>query len=449
MRTPTSSEEEALVAAALQQLQGRAMAAESVPTLGFTVTNESAAIAPYRQAALLVVDRPGRLVLRSASGLSQVGSESPYAVWLERWAQTLRAEPGVYRISIGDVEAQWQDGWSEWLPDCLLVCPLHAPDGRHVGTALFAREDTWSDKELEWMAALHVTYGYCLWALQARRGMLAKAWQSARARARWPWVVALLLAALCVPVRQSVLAPAEVAPLTARAVSSPQEGVIGRIAVQPNQPVKTGDLLFALDTSSLNSKREVALQALAIAKADLLVAQQRAFDDARSRAELATASGRVREKEAELEAVSVQAGRVEVRATQDGVAVFSDANDWIGRSVQVGERVMLLADPNTPAISIWVPVSDAIAMNKGTPVRLFLHTQPLKPVNAALDESSYQAAVGPDGVAAFRLRALIEPGQPLPHLGLRGTARISGDWTPLGLYLFRRPLAALRIRTGL
>jgi hypothetical protein len=35
------------------------------------------------------------------------------------------------------------------------------------------------------------------------------------------------------------------------------------------------------------------------------------------------------------------------------------------------------------------------------------------------------------------------------RIGLRGTARVSGEWTCLGYYLLRRPIAAVREWTGL
>jgi hypothetical protein len=79
------------------------------------------------------------------------------------------------------------------------------------------------------------------------------------------------------------------------------------------------------------------------------VAQQKAFDDTRSKAEMAAAQGRVKEKEAELAAITELLGRIEVRAERDGIAVFGDPNDWLGRPVQTGERVMQLADPAMPA----------------------------------------------------------------------------------------------------
>ena len=150
---------------------------------------------------------------------------------------------------------------------------------------------------------------------------------------------------LFIPVRMSVLAPAEVIALNAMAVAAPQDGVVGSFAVAPNARVKAGDLLFSLDDSALLNRQQVALKSLEIARADAHVAQQRAFDDAKSKADVAVALGRVREKEAELAAVDTQAQRVEVRAERDGVAIFADTNDWLGRPVQTGERVMQLAQP--------------------------------------------------------------------------------------------------------
>jgi hypothetical protein len=78
-----------------------------------------------------------------------------------------------------------------------------------------------------------------------------------------------------------------------------------------------------------------------------------------------------------------------------------------------------------------------------------LHTEPLSPRAARLVEASYQASISPDGVAAYRLRAKFNEGVELPRIGLRGTARISGDWVTLGYFLFRRPLSTVREWTGL
>ena len=45
----------------LLHLEGRARAATRLTTLGFTLTNESLALFPYRQAALFLCDRPSNI----------------------------------------------------------------------------------------------------------------------------------------------------------------------------------------------------------------------------------------------------------------------------------------------------------------------------------------------------------------------------------------------------
>ena len=110
---------------------------------------------------------------------------------------------------------------------------------------------------------------------------------------------------------------------------------------------------------------------------------------------------------------------------------------------------MQLADPRDAAVLVWLPVADALNLEPGAPIRLFLHTSPLNPLSATLLQTSYQAVMSPEGVSAYRLRGQFEEGTERARIGLRGTARVSGDWATLGYYLFRRPIAAVREWTGL
>ena len=93
----------------------------------------------------------------------------------------------------------------------------------------------------------------------------------AKKRNRW-MLAGLLVLSLFVPVRLSVLAPAEVVALNAIAVAAPQDGVVGSFAVAPNAKVKAGDLLFSLDDSSLLNRLAVARKALEIAQVGRIVA---------------------------------------------------------------------------------------------------------------------------------------------------------------------------------
>ncbi|MES2422803.1 MAG: HlyD family efflux transporter periplasmic adaptor subunit [Pseudomonadota bacterium] len=447
--TNTSAAAEPSVLAALVHLQGRALEANTPAVLGFSVVNEALALAPYRQAAFFTLSAVGGMVLTTASGLANVAEDSPYAVWLSRFARTFPETPGCHRLNFSEAAADYADGWEEWLPDHLLVAPLIGPDSKRQGIVMYAREEPWLDNEVALLDRMHQVYGYCLWAMQRTRFGFDKAWRKAL-RGKWAkrWLIGALVA-LLIPVRLSALAPAEVVALNALAVAAPQDGVVSTFHVQPNARVKVGDLLFSLDNSALGNRREVAAKSLQVARSDALVAQQKAFDDVKSKAELAAAMGRVREKEAELASIEALRDRVDVKAEREGIAVFSDANEWIGRPVQTGERVMQLADPRDAGVLVWLPVTDALNLEAGASMRLFLHTQPLVPLAAELVETSYQAVQSPENVTAYKLRGKFEADEEKPRIGLRGTARVSGSWAILGYYLFRRPIAAFREWSGL
>ena len=439
--------------ATLLHLEQRALGAVTPADLGFIAVNETLSLVPFRQAAFFTGSPGNRLAFTTASGLVSVAEDSPFAVWLGRFAASLAtaSEPvaACQRLDISQAKPAFADGWQEWLPEYLVTAQLVSPALKQVGLLLYARDTPWADDELALLDRVHLTYGYCLDALGKSSGSLRGAAGNFWRRGKLKWMALAAALAMFIPVRLSALAPAEVIALNSIAVAAPQDGVISAFHVSANSPVRVGDKLFSLDDSALTSRREVARRAVAIAKADLLVAQQRAFDDAKSKGELAAAAGRVREKESELALVEGTLDRVVVKAERDGLAIYSDPNDWLGRPVQTGERVMQLADPKDAGVLIWLPVHDALNLEPGAPIRLFLSTTPLEPLAAKLVQTSYQASMSPDGVSAYRLRGVFDEDSGKARIGLRGTARVSGEWATLGYYLFRRPLSALREWTGL
>lgn len=437
--------------AALLHLETRARAARDLAELDFVVANETWQLSPYRQAAVFRRDALGRPALAAVSGLAVLEGDAPFTLWITRlaaYAVSAFGEPR--RFNAADVPAEFAEGWAEWLPPHALFMPLAGPDGEPLGAAIYARDEPWTESAVAQLARLHEAYGYSLWAL-TRGASLAARLRARLRRSSWWWKAALAAAllALLAPVRMSVLAPAEVIALEAQVVAAPMDGVVERFQVQPNQEVAKDQPLFTLDATTLASRREVAQKALEVARAEALTAAQKAFDSDESRAELAVRQGRVREREAELAYLDAQLARVEVRAPAAGVAVFGDPNDWIGKPVQTGERILLLADPADAGVLVWLPVADAINLEPGAEIRLFLHVAPLEPLAATLTQTSYQATPSPEGIAAYRIRGRFEGDAGIARIGLKGTAKVYGERRPLAYLLFRRPLATLREWTGL
>ncbi|MFK7964435.1 MAG: efflux RND transporter periplasmic adaptor subunit [Burkholderiaceae bacterium] len=428
--------------------------------LQFSLANEVYQLFPYTQSHVwrLKGNKPR---LAAVSGLAKLGEDSPLTTWLQRLGRWLTSQLAGQEalqpmfVQIADVPEDLQDGWREWLPEFLYVQPLvprqqdNATDSpAMLGFVTFALENAPSDRTQD--IANRVISAYAdAWA-GFSKGVARK-----RPVGRWlGWAIAAaLVAVLFLPVRLSVLAPAEVVGLDALAINAPMEGVIKSFAVSPNQSVKKGQLLYTLDDTTLRNRREIAIRQLEVARADALAAQQRSFSDEASRADLASLAGAVAEKEAELTLVEDMLARIEVRAPGEGVAVFTDINDWQGKPVSTGERVMLLANPEQAGLLIWLPVPDAINLEPGAQIKTYLQVAPLNPLPAQLFETSYQAVPSPLGVQSYRLRArfddLASSQQQLARIGLKGTAKIYGEQAALGYYLFRRPLAALRRMTGL
>ena len=129
--------------------------------------------------------------------------------------------------------------------------------------------------------------------------------------------------------------------------------------------------------------------------------------------------------------------------------MIDDPSSWEGKPVNLGEKIMSLADQKLVEVEAWLSVADAIDLSHGSSIRVYLNSDPLTPVNAVLRTYSYEAQPRPQGAYAHRIRGKIETTGPLPRLGLRGTARMEGKTVFLVYWLFRRPISALRQFVGL
>jgi multidrug resistance efflux pump len=192
----------------------------------------------------------------------------------------------------------------------------------------------------------------------------------------------------------------------------------------------------------------VAAQALATAEAEYRQALQQALNDGKSKAQLATLQGRIEERRAETDFLQGQAARARVTAPRDGVALFDDPSEWVGRPVATGERIMRIAAPEDVEVEAWAAIGDAIPLAAGAPVNLYLAAGPLDTVSAKVRYVAYEAVQRPDGGYAYRVRATLDApsGQ---RVGLKGTAKLSGGWVPMAYWIVRRPLAAIRQTLGL
>jgi len=428
----------------LLQLGRRAREAESPETLGFVIVNETLQLSPYRQSALWTETGLGRVA--AVSGLPQPDATAPYVQWLTALCRHLvKTQAAAGALTPQQLPEALQSEWDQWLPAQALWLPMRLDGGAMQGGGLLlARDEPWPAHELALLTELSHVYGHALAAFGARQGTHTRllGWlRTGKARRR------LLLGALLlclVPVRLSVLAPAEVSPVEPFAVRAPLDGVIDRFEVKPNQPVKAGTPLFSLDTTALRTRLELARKAYDTAQEEYRQTAQIAVTSDKNRADVAMRRGKLQEKAVELGYTTEQFERVQVKAGRDGIAVFADANDWVGKAVTLGERILLVADPARVELTAWLPAGDRIDVKPGDTLKLYPQGSPLASFDARVLNVAYRAEVTPEGFLAYRMKAAFEPGQPMPRIGQLGTARLQGDWSPLIYVVLRRPLGSVR-----
>ena len=447
--------------AKLLDLSQRARSAGSARELGFLLVNDTLELALYRQAALWLPNEG----LYALSGLVQVEANAPYALWLDQVCAHLALQPDALTSTLTavDLPPDLSVQWAEWWPNHAMWLALppesaHPNKGQACGlllvgdmpcpleTQALLRE--WVDT---WWHAFRALYRPQRWSWRAlsrgvRTGLTPKPGRSWWRQPRWQWS-ALALVVMVLPVRLTVLAPGELVPAHPVVIRAPLDGVVDVFHVQPNQRVKKDQPLFGFDEALIQSRLEVANQTLVTAEAEYRQTSQQSLTDVKFRPQLTVLTGKIDEKRTEVDFLKQQLSRARVLAPRDGVALFDDPTEWIGRPVAVGERIMRIAAPKDIEVEAWLPLADAIALPPGAPVDLYLNASPLSSVSATLRYMAHDAVQRADGSYAYRVRASLAA--PTDHrVGLKGTAKLHGPRVPLIYWVLRRPLASFRGALG-
>jgi len=433
-----------------QELLARLRDCRSEGEVFVVCANDAAVLAQAEQGIAWRRTAFGRARVAGVAGLSTVEPNNDFTLWVEAVARTLPMMGTVTEVPGEFADERLNAERLVHLIAHALHVPLRGPDGVSAGGIFIASSQPFEPSVASQFKAYAELAGVVAWGWRRKSPLQALADRAERnKRVAQGAAVAAAVAVLAYPVHMSALASAEVTPREPMPVTATQDGVIEKVLVRPNQDVRRGEALLQFDSAVVRNRLEVARSGVSVADAELRRSSGKAFSDEASRAELQTLRARVQEKSAETRYLQELSGRLRVNAPMDGVAVFADAEEWMGRPVQTGERVMVIADPSKVWVTLHLPPEEDIPLGENARVRVNLDISPLKTLNARVVESSYEAVVLPDGKAAFLLRALLEPGAAPPRIGLKGTATVYGDRVLLAYYLFRKPLRAARRLLGM
>ncbi len=432
----------------LLQIEHHVRRSETLAELNFVIVNELRSLVPYDQCVLLSGNDIESLYASAVSDHPTVDRTSPFIAWVERIAAEESKTPDTAKLHLLS-SSQWSSSdlsdLADFSPHQILWVPLLLPakPNQRVGVLWLARSQPWNESETGLLQHLAGTFAHAIHSFEKQsvlkqfsRGFVN------RKIARYSLLVLFLL--MFVPVRLSVIAPAEVTAKDPTVIASQLNAAVKKITVQPGQIVKTGDILVQFDETNLKSAFDVAEQELLRTKAELHTAQQSGFADPRQNAKVKELDAQVALKEAERDFARKRLEQSVLYATHDGIVILKDPKEWEGKPVVIGERIMTLANPEKAELKIMLPVHDAISLPKNADITLFPDANPTLSVKAHLRYTSYEAELTPENIMAYKLIAnFVTDDAPL-QIGMRGSSKIYGNKVSLFYYLFRRPMTAVR-----
>lgn len=438
-------------AAALLAVESRVRAAKDEVELVHLVANELRRLVAGRQAIVVHAKVPGRLRVAAVSSVVVTDGDTPFVRWVEDMVARIVAEAGADEAAAiaFDLPA-FADGDAAETRNYpfphLVWQPMTLPTGELFAGVLIARERPWSEQDRKVIGREAAAFANAWQALHGAKALTPK--RPFDRRKKIMLAIAAFVAAV-LPVPMTTLAPVEIIARRPQRVTAPIDAVIKEILIDPNRPVKAGQPILRFEETTLRNRHQLAQQEMLLARTRFDRASQAAFQEEKARHELAQAEAEFALKQAERDYAADLLARAVVMADRDGVLVYADKDRWIGRPVRTGERIMQIVDPADTAARIEVPVADAIVLEHGARVRLFLDANPLTSVPARLVSLGYHAEPNSTHQLVYRLLADLDDKSESLRIGARGTAQLQGSYVPLIFYLLRRPISAVRQFVGL
>lgn len=430
-------------------IEEKIRAAMNEQQLVHLIANETRKLVAARQIFVLRARAEAEFRVECVSSLALADRDTPLIRWIEAIVASFIRERGASASLEFALPAYSDPESSETrtypFPH-FYYQPITLPAGHPFAALLLTRERPWSEAEAKLLARQASVYAS---AWQAQYGERHLKPRPARPHWQRPALAVAALALAVLPVPLTTLAPVEIVPRNPHRVTAPIDGVIAEVVAEPNKPVRKGQVLFRFDDTSLKSKLSLSEREMMVANSRFERAQQAAFTEEAARHELAIARTELELKKAERDYAALLFAQSVVKAERDGVLVYADKDQWLGRPVKTGERIMQIADPSDVAANIELPVGDAIVLERGAAVRLFMDFDPLSSVSAKLVSSSYHAEPNSAQQLIYRLRAELVTKTGGMRIGARGAAQLYGAHVPLAFFLLRRPIAAARQYFGI
>ena len=443
------SEDKNIKIARLIGLEKKTREARSQDELNFVVANETRQIIEFINSFLLLKTPTGDFHVKATSDMSTVDRTSPLLNFIENIINSKS------NLEIKEIESLETDVVSKKInvkkpkniPDNILFIPIHSPQRGLQGYLLLTGNEKFLQNDIELARHLSITFGHAYNSFLS--DFIIKDFFKKYFTGKKSWIIILSIIFISViPIRINSTAPVEVVAKNPKLVTAPFNSVVKNIVINNNAKVKNNDLLVQLEDNDLLNSYNLSKQSLLVAEKELLRNRQFSFSNNEAKSKLAELMAQVDLKKAEVQSTASKLKNSKIYSNQTGIAIVDQKNDWQGKPVSVGEKILTIADPKNVEFLIWLPVKDSLIIRENSKVKIFLDINPIKPLKGKLLRASYQPSLSPEEILSYKVGVSFEGDTP-PRIGLRGTAKIYGSRVTLFYYLFRKPITFVRQLIGI
>jgi len=262
-------------------------------------------------------------------------------------------------------------------------------------------------------------------------------------------LAALFLCSIIVRIPLRIIAPCEVIPNNPILLTAPLEGIIDEMIVNPGDTVKKSDILVEYDKRVPMRNLKVAQKEVEILQAEINRASTLGLTDPKSRTELGILNLKLEKEQQNLSLARWQANQLTIRAPKEGIIMGDNPENWRGKPVQVGEKILSINNPNDTKVRIWIPESDNIVLDPEIAAKIFLNIEPEKSFAVKIYYIANESLLSNDLLPSFIAEAHWVKQPDNVKLGLKGTAILYGQNVSLFYYLIRKPWSKVRSFLGI
>lgn len=420
--------------------------------LYYSIVNETRDLVDFDQAVLFTIDLSSKLKVVSVSDIVSVDSTSPFVQYMQDLGKHILSNHSEDTLKVidfkKDLTSELQKQLKDYSPSNIVFIPLKTIKNNVEVEyyLLLTKNQNFQKQDIELLNYVSQSIKYSLFAMNKDSFIIKLKNKKFKSKYFYLFLLALIVI-MFLPVRMSVTAPFSVQAKKPYIVTSPIEGVVKEIKISPNENVKENQLLVLLEDIDLQNDYEITKRKLNTVKAELYSAKQASFYDMDKKSQVKRLQEEVKLKEAELKYSKSLLEKTKIFSSSSGIAIINNPNEWKGKPVVTGERILSIANPQKIEAKIMLSVKDALFLKDHAEVKLFLDNRVFETWQANVIHISYTPEVTPENIVSYKIIADFDDlnqNSEFPRIGLRGTAKIYSEKVTLFFYLFRKPITSLR-----